>query len=140
MLHTTMAIPPSNLRYTDTHQWVRPDETLLTSGITEAAIAEIGTIGFVELPYPGELFKTGDLIGRISGGVLSAPLRMPLTGQINAVNQEVAGAAGPVNDDPYGAGWLVRIEPGDPAAVHELMDAAAYAAFLAAGEEQQPES
>lgn len=129
-----MAGYPTDLRYTEDHHWVRPDGELVTLGITQIAVDGLGAIGFVQLPYAGELFKTGQLVGRVSGETESLAIRMPFTGQIEAVNQALDGGARRINEDPYGEGWIVRIEPGDPAAVEELMDAEAYAAFAAAGE------
>lgn len=109
---------------------MRPEGELVVIGITEAAVANLGTVGFVELPYAGELYKSGEVIGRVSGGILSAPIRMPFTGQINSINQSLDDGAAQISDDPYGAGWIARIEPGDPAALEELMDAPAYEAFV----------
>lgn len=130
-----MASYPNDLRYSEKHVWVRPDGKLVTLGITQTAVDDLGAVGFVELPYAGELYKTGEVIGRVSGETKSAPLYMPFTGQINAINQALDGGAGRVSDDPYGEGWILRIEPGDPAAVEELMDAAGYEAFVSAGQE-----
>lgn len=67
----------------------------------------------------------------MSGGIISAPIKMPFTGQINSVNQSLDDDAAQIGDDPYGAGWIVRLEPGDPAALEGLMDAPAYEAFVA---------
>ncbi len=121
-----MAEVPSDLRYTDRHLWVRPGDKLVTVGITHVEADRLGAIGFAELPYPGELFKPGQRIGSLSGQNASATLLMPFLGQINAVNQALGDAAGAINADPYGEGWLVRIEPGDLADVDALMDATAY--------------
>jgi glycine cleavage system H protein len=120
---------PTDLRYTENHQWVRPREELVTLGLTQHGADQLGAIGFVELPYPGELFKPDELVGRVSGDT-GAAIRMPFVGQINAVNQALTENPGVINSDPYGEGWLLRIEPADFADVDALMDAAAYEAFL----------
>ena len=130
-----MASYPDDLRYTKTHVWVRPREKLVTVGITQFAADALGRAGFLELPYPGELFKAGDVLLRISGESASSPIHMPLVGQVNAVNQALGDSPGLVNGDPYGAGWLVRIEPNDVADAEHLMDAAAYEAFVSGGAE-----
>ncbi|CAA9487644.1 MAG: Glycine cleavage system H protein [uncultured Solirubrobacteraceae bacterium] len=127
-----MASYPTDLRYTDKHQWLRLDGKLAVLGITEVGAEQLGAVGFVELPYPGELFKAGELAGRVSGATSSTTITMPFTGQINSVNKALDDGAARVNDDPYGEGWIMRIEPGDPAAVEQLMDAAAYEAFVSA--------
>jgi glycine cleavage system H protein len=130
-----MADVPDDLRYTPTHVWLRPRDKLVTVGVTPFAAKGLGAVRFLELPYPGELFKAGDPLLRISGESASTAIQMPLVGQVNAVNATLEDAPGQVNDDPYGAGWLVRIEPNDLADADDLMDAEAYAAFLDAGGE-----
>jgi glycine cleavage system H protein len=132
---TTMAGYPTDLRYTDKHQWVRAREKLVTVGITKFGADRLGAIGFVELPYAGELFRTDARIGRLSAESAAAPIHMPFTGHVNALNGALSESPGLINSDPYGEGWLVRIEPGDPADVDGLMDAAAYEAFVSANEE-----
>lgn len=129
-----MASYPTDLRYTRTHQWVRPREKLVTVGLTQFAADRLGAVGFVELPYPGELFRSDVFFGRASSDTGSTALRMPFVGQVNAVNQALAETPGLVNSDPYGEGWIVRVEPGDPADVEGLMDAAEYEAFVATDE------
>jgi glycine cleavage system H protein len=125
----TMTSYPTDLRYTEQHQWVRPRDELVTLGVTQHAADQLGAIGFVELPYPGELFKPGERVGMLSADATSA-IKMPFVGQINAVNQALTETPGLINSDPYGEGWLVRIEPADMAEVDALMDAAAYEAFV----------
>jgi glycine cleavage system H protein len=132
---TTMASYPTDLRYTDKHVWARARETLVTVGVTEFAADQLGAIGFVELPYPGEIFKTGDPVGRMRSDTGSAAIHMPFIGKINAVNQALGDSPGLINNDPYGEGWIVRIEPGDPAHVENLMDAAEYEALVSASGE-----
>jgi glycine cleavage system H protein len=127
---TTMASHPDDLRYTEKHHWVRPGEKLVEIGITESAADDLGRIGFVEMPYPGELFKAGALLGRVSGETSSKALFMPFVGQVNAVNQALSDAPGLINSDPYGEGWIVRLEPGALTDVEDLMDAASYEASL----------
>lgn len=130
-----MASHPDDLRYTEKHQWVRPGEKLVEFGITQTAVDELGTIGFVELPYPGELFKPGALLGRISGASSSKALYMPFVGQVNAINQAVVDSPALISSDPYGEGWIVRLEFGDVADVEALLDAAGYEATLPAPED-----
>lgn len=127
-----MASYPTDLRYTDKHVWVRAREKLVTVGVTEFAADQLGAIGFVELPYPGELFKAGDIVGRMRSDSASAAIYMPFTGKINAVNQALGESPGLINSDPYGEGWIARLEPGDPAHVDSLMDAADYEASASA--------
>jgi glycine cleavage system H protein len=126
-----MARHPDDLRYTEKGLWVRPGEKFVDVGLTQSAVDELGAIGFVETPYPGELFKAGVLVGRVSGEASSKALFMPFVGQVNAVNQALSDAPGVINSDPYGAGWIVRLEPAAQQDVEDLMDAASYEASLA---------
>jgi glycine cleavage system H protein len=127
-----MAGYPTDLRYTEKHDWVRPREKLVTVGITQFAADRLGPISFVQQPYAGELFKRGELIGRVASSTGSASIYMPFVGQINAINQALSESPGVINSDPYGDGWILRIEPADPADVESLMDAAGYEAFVSA--------
>jgi glycine cleavage system H protein len=130
-----MAGYPSDLRYTEQHEWVRADGEYVTLGVTEFGADQLGAVGFIELPYPGELFKPDAVLGRMSSDTGAKTIRMPFLGQINVINQKLADTPGLVNSDPYGTGWIVRIEPGDRADVDGLMDADGYEAFLAAQEQ-----
>lgn len=127
-----MATVPPDLRYTETHQWVRDREKLVTVGITEVGAAQLGTASFAELPYPGELLQEGALLCRIQSDTGSVALRMPFTAKIMTINPILADQPGLITSDPYGAGWIVKMEPGDPRHVDALMDASQYEASLAA--------
>ena len=125
-----MATFPEDLRYTETHEWVRDREKLVTVGITQSGADQLGPIGFVELPYPGELLKEGVVLCRIRGDEGSAVLHMPFTAKIMTINPILGDQPGLINSDPYSAGWIAKMEPGDPDHVDALMDAAAYEATL----------
>lgn len=131
----TMGSYPTDLRYSEKHEWVRAGERLVTLGVTGPAADRLGAISFVQLPYPGELFRTGDMIASITSDTATAAIQMPFVGQINAVNQALAESPGLINSDPYGEGWIARIVPGDPAAIDSLMEAGDYEAFVAANDE-----
>jgi glycine cleavage system H protein len=127
-----MATFPEDLRYTETHLWVRDREKLVTVGITHVAADRLGPIGFVELPYPGDILKEGLMLCQVRGAGDPMVLRMPFTAKMMTINALLADQPGLINDDPYGAGWIVKMEPGDPAAIDALMDAAAYEASVSA--------
>ncbi len=127
-----MATFPEDLRYTETHEWVRDREKLVTVGITQSGADQLGPIGFVELPYPGELLKEGVVLCTIRGEAGSAVLHMPFTAKIMTINPILGDQPGLIGSDPYGGGWIAKMEPGDPAHVDALMDAAAYEASLSA--------
>ncbi len=123
-----MATFPEDLRYTESHEWVRGREKLVTVGITQTAADRLGPIGFVELPYPGDILKTGAVLCRVGGESESMVLHMPFTGKMMTINQILADQPELMNSDPYGAGWIVKMEPGSPEDVDALLDAAAYEA------------
>jgi glycine cleavage system H protein len=126
-----MATVPEDLRYTETHEWVRDREKLVTLGITQAAADALGPISFVELPYAGELLEAGAVMCRVSGEAGSKAIRMPFTAKLMTINQLLVGQPGAINDDPFGAGWIVKMEPGAPEHVDALLDAAGYEAAAA---------
>ena len=126
-----MATFPEDLRYTETHLWVRDREKLVTVGITHIAADPLGPIGFVELPYPGELLKEGAVLCRIRGDEGSFAVHMPFTAKIMTINPILGDQPGLIGSDPYGAGWIAKMEPGDPAHVDALVDASQYEASVA---------
>ena len=125
-----MSTNPTDLRYTETHQWVREGQPLVTLGITQSEADRLGPIGFVELPYPGELLQAGKVLCRISGGEGTTVLKMAFTAKVMTINAVLADQPGLINSDPYGAGWIVKMEPGAASDVEALMDAEAYEASL----------
>ncbi len=125
-----MANVPEDLRYTETHEWVRDREKLVTLGITQAGADALGPISFVELPYPGELLKDGEVLCRISGETKSMVIKMPFTAKLMTTNQVLASQPGIINEDPFKAGWIVKMEPGSPEHVDALLDAEGYEASL----------
>ena len=127
-----MATFPEELRYTETHEWVRDREKLVTLGITQIAADRLGAIGFVELPYPGDILKEGAVLCRVQGATESMALHMPFTGKVMTVNPILDKQPGLINDDPYGAGWIVKMEPGRSDDIDALLDAAAYEGAVSA--------
>ena len=126
-----MSTFPDDLRYTETHQWVRDGQPLATLGITQTEADRLGSITFVELPYPGELLQAGKVLCRISGEANSAVLKMAFTAKVMTTNPILVDQPGLVSSDPYGAGWIVKLEPGAREDIEGLMDAAAYEALFA---------
>lgn len=129
-----MSTFPDDLRYTETHQWVREGKPLLTLGITQTEADRLGTVSFVELPYPGELLQAGKVLCRVSGEANSTVLKMAFTAKVMTVNPILADQPSLVSSDPYGAGWIVKLEPGAASDVEALMDAPAYEASLSSAD------
>jgi glycine cleavage system H protein len=127
---------PADLRYTQQHEWVRDgDEWSVTLGVTERVTDPLGDITFLELPYPGELMTVGTRLCKLTSHTGSASVDMPFTGHVVEVNPALSESPGLIGSDPYGAGWIVRIEPGDPEHLDSLLDAEAYEAFAATSDE-----
>ena len=121
---------PKELRYTKDHEWAKIDGKAATVGITQFAVEQLGDITLVELPKAGAAVKAGAVIGTIESVKAVSDLYSPLTGRVKAVNGELEQAPEKVNDDPYGAGWMLEIEGVDPAEAGALLDAAGYQAHL----------
>lgn len=118
---------PGDLKYTKEHEWVKPgsDGTALI-GITDHAQKALGDITFVELPSSGDSFAAGDTFGVVESVKAASDLYMPLSGEVLEINTELDEAPETLNDDPYEAGWLLKIRIDNPADLDGLLDAAAY--------------
>jgi glycine cleavage system H protein len=117
---------PEDLRYTTEHEWVAPGTTAVKVGITHFAQDALGDIVFVQLPDPGTEVEAGQAFGEVESTKSVSEIYAPFNGTVIARNDHLADEPELVNSDPYGAGWLVQIEPNDPAAIDDLLDSAAY--------------
>ena len=124
---------PADLRYTKDHEWVRVSDDEATVGITEYAASQLGDIVFVELPEVGRGLTQFAPFGVVESVKAVSDLFAPLTGNVSATNDALAGAPEQVNADPYGQGWMIRLKLTNAGEVDELLDAAAYDALIAAG-------
>lgn len=125
---------PSELKYTKTHEWVRlDDDGLVTVGITDHAQKLLGDMVFVELPELMEV-NAGDESGVVESVKAASDIYSPLTGEIVEINEALTDTPELVNTDPYGDGWLFRMQPADESDLEELLDADAYAEHVAAEE------
>ena len=117
---------PADLKYTESHEWVRTEaDGTLTVGITEYAQDALGDIVYVELPETGANVTAGDDIAVVESVKAASDIYAPVSGEIIAVNEAVSSAPESINQDAYGA-WLYKMKPADPAALEQLLDAAAY--------------
>lgn len=115
----------SSYRFTATHEWVRLENGGATIGISDHAQAQLGDVIFVELPAVGAALGAGEKFGAIESVKAASDLYAPVGGTVAAVNAALEDQPELVNNDPYGAGWMLRLEAaGDEAA--QLMDEAAY--------------
>jgi glycine cleavage system H protein len=124
---------PNDLRYTKDHEWIRVEGDEATVGITDFAAGQLGDIVFVELPEPGRTLDQFATFGVVESVKAVSDLFAPVSGEVIAGNDELAGSPELVNGDPFGKGWMVRLRLNDPKELEELLDAAAYDALTAEG-------
>lgn len=124
---------PADLKYTKDHEWLQidADGKTATVGITAYAQESLGDITFVDLPDTGDSFDAGDTFGAVESVKAASDLYAPATGEVTEVNEELDEAPEKINDDPYGAGWIIKIAIADDADLSELLDAAGYKAHTA---------
>ncbi len=117
---------PAELRYSSDHEWVRIEGTTVTIGITEYAQDALGDVVFVEMPDAGLSVSAGESFSEVESTKSVSDIYAPVTGAITEVNAALESQPELLNSDPYGAGWICRIEVGDPSELDGLMDAEAY--------------
>jgi glycine cleavage system H protein len=117
---------PVELKYTKEHEWVRLEGTVAIIGITDYAQSELGDIVFVELPSVGDEVKQMEPFGTIEAVKAVSDLFSPVSGKVIEVNTTLEDDPMVVNRDPYGEGWMIKVELSDTAQVEELLDSAAY--------------
>jgi glycine cleavage system H protein len=118
---------PDDLRYSKEHEWVRVDGSRATIGITSFAADELGDIVFVELPEVGTAIKQFATFGVVESVKAVSDLYTPASGEVVEVNEALRDAPELLNSDPFGEGWIAKLELADPSELDALMDAAAYA-------------
>ena len=121
---------PNTVRYTSEHEWIRVEGEEAYVGITDYAQSELGEIVFVDVPTVGEEVGQGEVFGSVEAVKTVSDLNMPASGEVLELNAELEDHPELVNNDPYGAGWMIRIRLSDPSELDSLMDAAAYEASL----------
>ena len=117
---------PVELKYTTEHEWVGKEDNLVSVGITDWAQGELGDIVFVELPEVGAEVITGEPFGTIEAVKAVSELYSPVTGKVVEVNSSLDDDPMTINRDPYGEGWMVKIELTDNSQLEQLMDATGY--------------
>ncbi len=119
---------PSELKYTKDHEWVRIEGDVATIGITDFAQSELGDIVFVEIETNGETLGQHEVFGTVEAVKTVSDLFMPVAGTIIEVNSGIADNPAAVNEDPYGAGWMIKVKISGEAS--DLLDADAYKALV----------
>ena len=119
---------PGDCRYADSHEYVRPEGERLRLGLSAFAVDQLGDIVFVELPEVGATVQQGASFGSVESVKAVEDLLAPVGGVVLARNEAVLASPEELQQDPYGEGWLVLLQPADPAQLEGLMDAQAYGA------------
>ena len=122
---------PDDVYFVETHEYFQAaDDNLGRVGISDYAAEQLGDIVFVELPETGETFEKGESFGTIESVKAASDLYMPVSGEIIAVNLQLAEEPGQINDDPYKSGWMIEVALSKPEEVKEMHDRAKYVKFL----------
>lgn len=130
---------PEGLKYSKEHEWVLVEGTSATIGITEYAQEELGDIVFVELPEVGEKIVKDDPFGAVESVKAVSDIYAPVSGEVMETNEILPDNPETINDDPYGDGWMVRVELSDIDDLKDLMDADEYAEYVAQQKEEDDE-
>jgi len=117
---------PSELKYSEEHEWVRVEGNRAVIGITDFAQSELGDIVFVELPSVGDEIKAGETFGSVESVKTVSELYAPVSGKVVEVNGALNDAPEKVNDSPYGDGWMIVVEMADPSEADQLWSADQY--------------
>jgi glycine cleavage system H protein len=119
---------PQDLRYSKDHEWVRVEGDVAVVGITDFAQSELGDIVFVEVETEDETLEVDAVFGTIEAVKTVSDMFMPIAGTVIALNAELEDNPALINEDPYGAGWVIKIKLEEGAGMDHLMSAEAYAA------------
>ncbi|MCP9796910.1 MULTISPECIES: glycine cleavage system protein GcvH [Cyanophyceae] len=124
---------PDDCRYSESHEYVRPEGDLVRLGISSFAVDQLGDIVFVELPAVGAALARGTSFGSVESVKAVEDLMAPVSGTVEARNEAVLASPEELQNDPYGEGWLLLVRLGAPAELDDLMDAGTYGAKVQAG-------
>lgn len=117
---------PDDLKYTEDHEWIRVEGNTAYVGITDFAQGELGDIVYVDVDAEGDDLEQGETFGSIEAVKTVSDLFMPVSGKVVEFNEPINDSPEDINEDPYGKGWIIKIELSKPAELDELLDSAAY--------------
>jgi glycine cleavage system H protein len=121
----------AEMRFAKSHEWIRPEDGgVATVGISKYAVEALTDLVFMQLPPVGKKVKAGESLGEIESVKAVSDIYAPVSGEVVEVNAALPGQLDPLGQDPYGAGWLVRIRPDNPGEMAGLLDQAAYDALV----------
>ena len=112
---------PSDRRYLETHEWHKPEGSVVTIGITQFAADELTDITYVSLPKVGQKLTAKSRFGEVESVKATSDLYSGVSGEVTEINRELGNNPGLVNQDPYGKGWMIRVRVADPGEVNKLL-------------------
>lgn len=127
---------PEDLKYTREHEWISLQGKIATVGITDHAQEQLGDVVYVELPGVGDRVAKAEPFGVVESTKAVSDVYAPISGEVAEVNDDLPDSPELVNEDPYGDGWLVKINVEDASELDDLMTAAEYRAFLESPDEE----
>lgn len=123
---------PEELRYTKDHEWIKIEGTSATVGITDFAQGELGDIVYLDITTNGQELSQHDVFGTVEAVKTVSDLFMPVSGKVTELNALLDSTPEKVNEDPYGDGWLIKVEVANPAELDGLLSAQAYRELIGA--------
>jgi len=123
---------PENLRYSKDHEWVAVDGDVATIGITDHAQHSLGDVVYIDMPRVGDKFGSHEAFGSVESVKAVSEIFVPVGGEVSEVNDGLNDTPEAVNNDPYGAGWMVRIKMDNPGDADAMLSAAEYEEYLEA--------
>ena len=121
----------ATVRYAQSHDWARLEGDLVVCGISDYAQHALSDVVFIELPSVGDTVAQGDIYSTVESVKAAEQVYAPVSGEIVAVNDDLEANPELINEDPYGAAWIIKVKASDAGELDKLMDAAAYESFLA---------
>ena len=124
---------PADLKFTKDHEWIKLDGDIATIGITDFAQGELGDIVYVEIETLNDSLDSESVFGSVEAVKTVSDLFMPVSGEVIEINETLEDAPETVNDDPYGAGWIIKVLCSDLTQIEGLLDANAYSTLVTGG-------
>jgi len=117
---------PKDLKYTDTHEWIKVDGNIGVIGVTQYGLEKMGDVVYLELPKVGSTVKQGEAFGVIESVKAAVELVSPVTGTVEEVNESAKSSPETLINDPYGEGWFIKVTIENPEELNKLLDADSY--------------
>ncbi len=121
---------PDNVKYSETHQWVRREDNVAVVGITDYAQEQLGEVVYLDLPQVDDDLTAGEVMGSVESVKSISDIDSPVNGRVIEVNEKLLDEPAKINEEPYGAGWMVKIEMSNTTDYEQLLTAAEYQAKL----------